>query len=1161
MKINQRVIAILLVISVICANVPFTLSGLAYTAYATENAYNTVAITTQPKDYIGKGWEKYTWTVSSSTENVTFKWQYMETGKTKWANLQNGDSSSLTKYIYPSWDGWKIRCVITDSEGNSIISDEVSVIIVYPIGLISPVSETITPYDQAIFSIQATGTGDLTYAWESSTDGSTWTACGDNSAVLTIDGSTAISGTQYRCTVLDAYGQSVISDPATLTIEYPDNHCGSDLTYSFENGTLTISGTGYFYDIADTQESFFKYLRRIDTVIVEDGVEGIGAYAFNNVPVDTVILSESVRIIGKQAFHNTGDTTVMAYYPALSFSNDSGLDSGDTIIGYAHSSAEDYADLNHLNFTAFEDDFDAPFNLEWMQEGETVQLPVSGTHLRYFSNNEAVLTVDSSGNATAWNPGEATIYIFDVKGRSQSYSVHVVEDEFELPLYEILYPGESFYLHQDSGISTVHHNINISGDACYTAKCSAADEFVSYTEDGQSALTYVNAIVDVIEAKNGVDYSGEISRDGADVGGVWYALKAGDSDTQVKLNLRSETEMNAVIYYWDESVQCSTTGEFSGYQIDDWTVTVPANQTYYLWIKPADKNETGIYHVQAAYTAHETPELSDKQVFTLVPAMSGELTTITFEAPESGNYLIEAIGTKHFYYDFSNNQETVIKYADFDNWNHTSVYYTNLEAGETAYIHAWFDEDTSDDDTITFRIRKVDAMDSSVCVNDYTNPNVMSVNPDDFDYRTFAGEAGKTYYLCLEGDGINAVYLLIWGQNQQNVNGCISSQSDNSVVYTFTCWESQNYYFVALPKTQENQSGNINAWVSEREDISVACGQTYSVYNTTKDYTNFFYPVEESGFYYISAEFIPGTPDDTDEPGASGNHFHMSLMENFDGYQNLIKEYYDLEPGNTDAACVFYLAAGEVVTFRFDQVQTKTGHLEFTLNKMDSTVKQLQLDTEMSGNYNSCYYDIFSFTAPENGEYVFESFSENNMYGCLYSDEGLKNEISSDDDSAGNYQFRIAYTLAAGQTVYLKPRTYDPESSSEYSVKVSRQETGEIIDPDAPDDNKTELPYGVFISGTGQRVVYDFEVSYGGNYQFSLKSHHEADISVYDSSMGYCYDGVRSSYYSVDDMAYCFWNAFYLEEGHYCVVVSADEVIDYEIQGFLMDYCLYEIYG
>jgi len=67
--------------------------------------------------------------------------------------------------------------------------------------------------------------------------------------------------------------------------------CGDNLTWKIENGVLTISGTGDMEDfgagpdgkwVSDKPTPWEPYNKDITTVVVEDGVEGIGSYAFTN---------------------------------------------------------------------------------------------------------------------------------------------------------------------------------------------------------------------------------------------------------------------------------------------------------------------------------------------------------------------------------------------------------------------------------------------------------------------------------------------------------------------------------------------------------------------------------------------------------------------------------------------------------------------------------------------------------------------------------------------------------------------------------------------------------------------------------------------------------------------------------------------------------------
>ena len=76
---------------------------------------------------------------------------------------------------------------------------------------------------------------------------------------------------------------------------------GSNLTYTLEDGTLTISGTGNMpnWIVDDTPWSGSS----ITTVIIESGVTSIGDYAFFNCyDITSVTIPSTVRSIGESAF-------------------------------------------------------------------------------------------------------------------------------------------------------------------------------------------------------------------------------------------------------------------------------------------------------------------------------------------------------------------------------------------------------------------------------------------------------------------------------------------------------------------------------------------------------------------------------------------------------------------------------------------------------------------------------------------------------------------------------------------------------------------------------------------------------------------------------------------------------------------------------------------
>ncbi len=80
--------------------------------------------------------------------------------------------------------------------------------------------------------------------------------------------------------------------------------CGDNLTWTYEDGTLTISGTGTMasYD-SDDAPWYSSYKSSITTVVIKDGVTSIGNYAFFYCTnLTSITIPDSVTSIGKGAF-------------------------------------------------------------------------------------------------------------------------------------------------------------------------------------------------------------------------------------------------------------------------------------------------------------------------------------------------------------------------------------------------------------------------------------------------------------------------------------------------------------------------------------------------------------------------------------------------------------------------------------------------------------------------------------------------------------------------------------------------------------------------------------------------------------------------------------------------------------------------------------------
>ena len=92
-----------------------------------------------------------------------------------------------------------------------------------------------------------------------------------------------------------------------LTVSAATNGtCGSNLTWSYNNGTLTISGYGSMKDYQASYANIYHapwYGKTINTVIVEEGVTSIGDYAFWKHDIKDLYLPKSITEFGKSPFY------------------------------------------------------------------------------------------------------------------------------------------------------------------------------------------------------------------------------------------------------------------------------------------------------------------------------------------------------------------------------------------------------------------------------------------------------------------------------------------------------------------------------------------------------------------------------------------------------------------------------------------------------------------------------------------------------------------------------------------------------------------------------------------------------------------------------------------------------------------------------------------
>ena len=266
-----------------------------------------VSITSQPEDVTIIENKTARFCVEAQGSNLSYRWQISKDDGETWKNTPTTAEQYVIKALMER-NGWKFRCVVTDSEGNSLVSDAVTL----TVESVLTITENPEDYygfegDSVVFTVKANGSG-LTYQWQQSSDGGeTWwnhnTATAVTERYVTTLSASA-DGRYVRCVITDDYGNSVISDPAVMMIgtdkatgfivrdgktkyRYEDGSYANglvtiedDLYYfvskNLQTGFFTIDGKRYYFD-DETGKAItgLKYVERLGNTYYFQGADGV----------------------------------------------------------------------------------------------------------------------------------------------------------------------------------------------------------------------------------------------------------------------------------------------------------------------------------------------------------------------------------------------------------------------------------------------------------------------------------------------------------------------------------------------------------------------------------------------------------------------------------------------------------------------------------------------------------------------------------------------------------------------------------------------------------------------------------------------------------------------------------------------------------------------
>ena len=188
---------------------------------ATLHVTTPVVISTQPKDYTGPVGSTAEFKVTVQGTELKYQWQTYSSGTWKNSSLPGYNTTTLSVPIIVSRDGYKFRCVVKDSNNQTVISDEATLHVTTPVVIsIQPKDYTGPVGSTAEFKVTAQGTG-LKYQWQTYSSG-TWknsSLPGYNTTILSVPVIVSRDSYQFRCVISDSLGNTVTSKTATLHVD------------------------------------------------------------------------------------------------------------------------------------------------------------------------------------------------------------------------------------------------------------------------------------------------------------------------------------------------------------------------------------------------------------------------------------------------------------------------------------------------------------------------------------------------------------------------------------------------------------------------------------------------------------------------------------------------------------------------------------------------------------------------------------------------------------------------------------------------------------------------------------------------------------------------------------------------------------------------------
>ena len=213
----------------------------------------TLAITTQPENYLGNVGDAVEFCVEAVGTGLTYQWKYRVKGKTAWANagMTGKTTAKMTGEMTEARLGYEYCCVIKDASGATLQTDVVCMIRKIPLVITEEPQNAVITGGDAVFTIVATG-NEPAYLWQIKNPGDEdWSDTACIADTFTVAAADCVNGMEVRCVVTDGYGDSITSATAAMTVLVAEI---TECVVSAENEvqlTVDCSGTGVEFRVIE----------------------------------------------------------------------------------------------------------------------------------------------------------------------------------------------------------------------------------------------------------------------------------------------------------------------------------------------------------------------------------------------------------------------------------------------------------------------------------------------------------------------------------------------------------------------------------------------------------------------------------------------------------------------------------------------------------------------------------------------------------------------------------------------------------------------------------------------------------------------------------------------------------------------------------------------